>query len=296
MAERQGHTPGASRIVRIAHANSADAKDPAYMPHDPAHLVNEVNETATASGWLMATGLPAGVTGGTATRRFAGVSDPPYDRANYGLRCGDTPATVMRNRALLRAVLQLSAEPVWLQQVHGVDVVVVDEAIATDATQTPIADACVIRCRGTPAVIQTADCLPILLASTASEDIAAIHAGWRSLAGGVIEATLAQLPGSTAAVHAWLGPAIGQDAFEVGPEVRAAFADADAGAAECFRPGRDDRWHADLYALARRRLRALGVAQISGGDWCTVAAPERFHSYRRDGAASGRMATLIWRQ
>lgn len=259
-------------------------------------MVKQPMHVPTADGWLGASGLPVGVLGGTATRRYAGVSEPPYNRANYGLRCGDAPDAVMRNRALLRSTLQLSAEPVWLQQVHGVDVVVIDSPTRADAPESAVADACVIRCRGTPAVIQTADCLPILLASTASEDIAAIHAGWRSLAGGIIETTLAHLDGAHAAVHAWLGPAIGQDAFEIGPEVRAAFVDADAGAAACFRPGRDDRWHADLYALARRRLQALGVAHISGGDCCTFASREQFHSYRRDGAASGRMATLIWRR
>lgn len=251
-------------------------------------------------GWLEATGLPAGVRGGTATRGFAGISGLPYGRANYGERCGDAADAVARNRALLREVLGLAAEPVWLRQVHGTAVVVLEGSGASSAlpkqgSAAPVADACVVRGRGLAAVIQTADCMPILLAAEGSDEVAAIHAGWRGLAAGVIEATLARMLAAPASIHAWLGPAIGQDAFEVGPEVRAAFVDADPGAAVCFRHGRADRWHADLADLTRRRLLALGVARISGGDLCTVSAPAQFHSFRRDGAASGRMATLIWR-
>lgn len=242
--------------------------------------------------------MPAGVRGGTATRRFVGVSAAPFDRANYGERCGDAPQAVARNRALLRETLQLQREPVWLQQVHGTAVVVVEAEQGSDASpesiERPVADACVIRGRGQVAVVQTADCLPILLASDDSDEIAAIHAGWRGLAAGVIEATLAAMRASPAAIHGWLGPAIGARAFEVGPEVRAAFVDADPDAAACFVRGRADRWHADLAGLARRRLAALGVALVSGGDWCTVAVAEEFHSYRRDGDRSGRLATLIW--
>ena len=258
----------------------------------------------TIEGWIEAAGLPAGVRGGTATRQFAGVSAPPWGRANYGEQCGDQPEAVARNRALLRESLLLQTEPVWLRQVHGVDVVEIhagtkssgaSPALQESGRAAPVADACVVRGRGLAAVIQTADCMPILLAAEGSDEIAAIHAGWRGLAAGVIEATLARMRASGASICAWLGPAIGQDAFEVGPEVRAAFVDADPGAVVCFRHGRDDRWHADLADLTRRRLLALGVARISGGDLCTVSAPARFHSYRRDGATSGRMATLVWR-
>ena len=153
-----------------------------------------------------------------------------------------------------------------------------------------------MRGRGLAAVIQTADCLPILLAAADGDEVAAIHAGWRGLAAGVIEATLAAMHAAPASIHAWLGPAIGQRAFEVGPEVRAAFVDSDPGAADFFQRGNDDRWHADLAGLARRRLVALGVVKVSSGDWCTVVAAGDFHSYRRDGARSGRMATLVWRE
>jgi YfiH family protein len=254
-------------------------------------------------GWIDADGLPDGVRGGTATRRFAGVSVPPFERANYGERCGDDSAAVAHNRALLRASLGLLREPVWLQQVHGTDVVVVsaDEtsgassALPEQGGAAPVADACVVRGRGLAAVIQTADCLPILLAAADGDEVAAIHAGWRGLAAGVVEATLEAMHAAPTSIHAWLGPAIGQRAFEVGPEVRAAFVDADSLAAACFLRGRDDRWHADLAGLARSRLAALGVIRIRGSDWCTVEAPVEFHSYRRDGARSGRMATLVWR-
>ncbi len=248
-------------------------------------------------GWIEATGLPAGVRGGTATRRFAGVSELPWGRASYGEYCGDRPEAVARNRALLRDSLGLAREPIWLRQVHGTAVVVLESSAAQErGGATPVADACVVRGRGLAAVIQTADCMPILLAADDSDEVAAIHAGWRGLAAGVIEATLARMNAAPASIRAWLGPAIGQDAFEVGPEVRAAFVGADPGAAACFRRGRDDRWHAHLADLTQRRLLALGIARISGGDLCTVSAPAQFHSFRRDGAASGRMATLVWRE
>ena len=150
-----------------------------------------------------------------------------------------------------------------------------------------------VRGNGSVAVVLTADCLPLLLAGP--DGVAAVHAGWRGLADGVIEAAVRALSPSPGRIHAWLGPAIGQRAFEVGPEVRAAFVDADPAAAGCFIAGRGDRWHADLYALARLRLTALGVHAISGGNGCTFEDAAQFHSYRRDGARSGRMATLVWR-
>lgn len=251
-------------------------------------------------GWIEATGLPAGVRGGTATRRFAGVSAAPFGRANYGERSGDDSAAVARNRALLRASLGLLHEPLWLQQVHGTAVVVEASSGASPAVHesggtAPLADACIVRGRGLAAVIQSADCLPILLAARAGDEVAAVHAGWRGLAAGVVEATLAAMRAPADSIHAWIGPGIGLRAFEVGPEVRAAFVDADPGAATCFGRGRDDRWHADLAQLARRRLHALGVTRVDGGNWCTLESPDVFHSYRRDGARSGRMATLIWR-
>ena len=189
-----------------------------------------------------------------------------------------------------------SPEPIWLRQVHGRAVHVVDTAVPlADDGDAPEADACVIRGHGAVAVVQTADCLPILLAARDQPIVAAIHAGWRGLAGGVIESTLAQVQIDPGQVHAWLGPAIAQEAFEVGPEVRRAFVDQHFQAVECFTRGHADRWHADLYALARLRLHSAGIESIQGGAWCTHSEATSFHSFRRDGAASGRMASLIWR-
>ena len=141
--------------------------------------------------------------------------------------------------------------------------------------------------------MQTADCLPVLLCDRAGTVVAAAHAGWRGLARGVLAATVNAMDCPPANLMAWLGPAIGPDAFEIGPEVRVEFLDRDAGSADCFRAGAGDRWMADIYALARRQLAALGVTAVYGGDRCTVSEPEWFFSYRRDGRHSGRMATLI---
>ncbi len=241
-------------------------------------------------GWIEATGMPNGIRAGTATRTFSGVSLPPFGPANFGDRCGDDAAAVMRNRSLLCDRLELAGDPAWLHQVHGIRVWI-DDPAATQAER--IADACVLRESMRAAVVLTADCLPIVLASNDAHEVAAIHAGWRGLAAGVIESTLAQMQSSPACLHAWLGPAISQAAFEVGPEVRESMLAADPGCAECFQPGRDDRWQADLYALARRRLAAAGIIAISGGERCTFNDPS-LHSHRRDGASSGRMATLVW--
>ena len=246
------------------------------------------------TGWLPATGLPAGVLAGTATRRFIGESNGGYARANYGDRCGDAPASVERNRQLLGDTLQLAKSPLWLRQVHGVEVHVDDPGTAI-AGGPPQADACIVRSGGRAAVVLTADCLPILLASTVADEVAAIHAGWRGLVAGVIEKTVQKL-NCTSNLRAWLGPAIGPRAFEVGPEVRRAFVDQHSGAASCFVQGQGDRWFADLYGLARQRLAALGISAVSGGEHCTFSAAQDFHSFRRDGAVSGRMATLIWRR
>lgn len=245
-------------------------------------------------GWIEAAGLPPGVRGGCATRRCAGVSVGGYGRANYGDRCGDDAAHVERNRALLGATLGLPAPPAWLHQVHGTCVQVIESEQQASACSEIQADACVVRAGICPAAVLTADCLPLLLAAADGSVVAAVHAGWRGLAAGVIEAAVAAMDTPVHTLAVWLGPAIGPDAFEIGPEVRAALLAADPGGAAAFRHGRDDRWHADLYALAKRRLHAVGVQQITGGQHCTVDSPRVFHSHRRDGAASGRMASLVW--
>ncbi len=221
------------------------------------------------------------------TTRLGGVSVAPYDSLNLGDHVGDDPATVEANRARLGK--QLPAAPLWLKQVHGTTVV-----DATTATQGIEADAAVARTSGLICAVMTADCLPVLLCDKDGTVVGAAHAGWRGLCDGVIETTVAamQVPGEN--LLAWLGPAIGPTAFEVGDEVRAAFVIRNPAAARAFQPSRNGgKWLADLYLLARQRLDACGVSQIHGGDRCTVSEPDRFFSYRRDGK-TGRMASLIW--
>lgn len=226
------------------------------------------------------------------TLRTGGVSRAPCDTFNVGAHVGDDPAAVAANRAALRASLRLPAEPAWLEQVHGPRVVDLDRA-AAPASSGP-ADAAVSRAPGGICAIQVADCMPVLFAAADGSAVGAAHAGWRGLAGGVLEATVRALNMPPAELLAWLGPAIGPAHFEVGEEVRAAFLAADTGASAAFAANARGRWQCDLYALARRRLAALGVVSIHGGGWCTYADAGRFFSYRRDGRC-GRMAALIWR-
>jgi len=193
---------------------------------------------------------------------------------------------VAANRAELR--LALPAEPVWLEQVHGIRVV--DAALAA---KLPAADAALARQAGVVCAVMTADCLPVLFCDRAGSVVAAAHAGWRGLQAGVLEATLAAMAVAPTEILAWLGPAIGPQAFEVGAEVRAAFVAADPAAAQAFRAQAADKWLADIYLLARQRLLAAGIRAISGADFCTVSDAQRFFSYRRDGL-TGRMATLVW--
>ncbi len=224
------------------------------------------------------------------TLRAGGVSRPPYDALNCALHVGDEPAAVAENRARLRARLGLPCEPGWLDQVHGTETITLAARMHVPA----VADAAVAREPARVCVIQVADCLPVLLAARDGSAVAAAHAGWRGLAGGVLESALRALGVPAAQVLAWLGPAIGPEHFEVGEEVRVAFTRTDPGAAAAFTANARGRWQCDLYALARRRLRALGVTSLYGGRWCTYADPQRFFSYRRDGRC-GRMAALIWR-
>lgn len=241
-------------------------------------------------GWLAAEWpVPARVRAGT-TLRSGGVSRPPFDSLNLADHVGDDPVAVIENRARVRQALSLPGEPRWLKQVHGCD--------AVSAAQVEVgitaADAQFTDRPGEVCAVLTADCLPVVLCDRAGEHVAAAHAGWRGLAGGVIEAVLDRLVGLGAqAEWAWLGPAIGQAHFEVGDEVRQCFVDHDAQATAAFRPSPAGRWLADLYMLARQRLAACGVRGVYGGGRCTYAEAESFYSYRRDGA-TGRMATLIW--
>lgn len=241
------------------------------------------------------------------TTRAGGVSaGEAFASLNLGLVPGDAPAAVEANRA--RVARAVGVAPAWLSQVHGVHCAVLD---ATSATVAPPieADACTTQLAGVPCVMRVADCLPVLFTDRAGAVVAAAHAGWRGLAQGVLEqavSALQQLRGTplqdTHDVMAWLGPCIGPQAFEVGPEVRAAFVAHAPEAADCFAPLPQGQWLADLQGLARQRLQAAGVSALYGNDgstaWCTVSNPSRFFSHRRDHRAlggSGRMAACIWR-
>lgn len=223
------------------------------------------------------------------TTRAGGVSRRPYASLNLGDHVGDDPAAVAHNRRLLRERLELPAEPRWLRQVHGC-------AVAGVESPEPEceADAAVAFGPGAVCAVLTADCLPVLLCDRSGTRVAAVHAGWRGLAEGVIEAALTRLDTPPERLLAWLGPAIGPDAFEVGGEVRERFlATGGPRAADAFRPAPGSKWLADLYRLARLRLAAAGVTAVFGGGLCTFSEPARFFSYRRDGV-TGRMASLIW--
>lgn len=222
------------------------------------------------------------------TTRAGGVSTGPYASMNPADHVGDAPEAVAVNRRLLRSLLP--EEPHWLKQVHGTAVAEADAPRA----RSPEADACVSRVPNQVCVVLTADCLPVLLCDDAGTVVGAAHAGWRGLHAGVIEAAVARMRVPGERLLAYLGPAIGPKAFEVGPEVRAAFMTVDTGAAAAFAPGATpEKWLADIYLLARQRLARLGVSRVFGGGDCTFSDSARFFSYRRDGA-SGRMASLIW--
>lgn len=223
-----------------------------------------------------------------ATTRSGGVSTGPFASMNLGAHVGDATESVRENRRLLCERLGLLSEPAWLRQVHGS--AVIDAALAERGT--PEADASVSRERGAACAVLTADCLPVLFAARDGSAIGAAHAGWRGLAGGVLENTVAALGTPPAELLAWLGPAISQPAFEVGLEVRDAFTAIDPSAGEHFRGNARGRLQADLYGLARQRLRSAGVTAVYGGGWCTYGETGRFFSYRRD-RACGRMATVI---
>lgn len=230
---------------------------------------------------------PSGVHA-VATTRAGGVSAPPYDTLNLALHVGDEPAAVTENRRRVSAALKLPAQPRWLNQVHGATVSELGrESGVCDA------DASFTRRPGTVCVVMTADCLPLLICDGAGTQVAAVHAGWRGLAGGIIEETLKSFEGPREELLVWLGPAIGPDAFEVGDEVRETFVTADSSAADAFRANARGHWLADIYALARLRLARHGVTRVYGGEHCTVRESDTFFSYRRDGA-TGRMASMIW--
>jgi len=256
---------------------------------------------AASLDWLVPEWPAPAAVGALSTTRRGGLSAGIAAGMNLGLagamRCGsDEAKSVLANRSRLGAFLP--AAPVWLQQVHGTRVVVVDAASAAAARSAPpVADAAVTRDDRVVCAVLTADCMPVLFADRHARAVGIAHAGWRGLAAGVLEATVAALVSLGADARdlcAWLGPAIGPRAFEVGADVRDAFAANDAGAVNaCFAPHGEAKWLADLYGLARRRLAALGVGDVRGGGLCTWSDPARFYSHRRD-RDTGRMASLVW--
>ncbi len=224
------------------------------------------------------------------TFRTGGYSVPPWDSLNFATHVGDAPDVVVKNRTLLKNTLALPKDPAWLMQVHGNTVIQ-----AEDYHEVVDADASIAFTPTHPCVVMTADCLPVLLTDTKGSFVAALHCGWRSLQALIIQKTIVRAKGvHPADILAWLGPAIGPIAFEVGPDVPQAFLTQEPYLREAFAPAAvPHKWHADLYAIARLQLNNLGVMQVFGGGHCTYTESEHFFSYRRN-AVTGRMATLIW--
>jgi len=228
------------------------------------------------------------------TTRLGGVSRGPYSSLNLGDHVGDDSTHVRQNRAHLTSFLNLPGSPVWLNQVHGTDIVELPLArVSADGNFPPPADGSFSRQINQVCVVMTADCLPVLLCDTQGAVVAAAHAGWRGLAGGVLETTIRAMGVAPHSLLAWLGPAIGPEAFEVGQDVVAAFIQQQPEAHHAFRQIAENHWLADIYTLARLRLQNAGVSRISGGGFCTYREQDRFYSYRRD-KITGRMAALIW--
>jgi polyphenol oxidase len=244
---------------------------------------------AAAADWIVPEWPVAARVRAFVTTRNGGVSRGPYASFNVGGggTDRDEPAAVVHNRRLLTR--HLPRPPTWLTQVHGTAVA----TLAAPVAAPPTADAAVTRTPEVPLAVRIADCLPVFLAERGGAVVGVAHAGWRGLASGVVERTVEAMNAAPASLVAWLGPAIGVDAFEVGDDVRRAFTRHDRAAAACFTAERFGKWRADLVGLARLRLAACGVADVHGGSWCTVRDPARFYSYRRDGA-TGRMAAVIW--
>jgi len=219
------------------------------------------------------------------TTRNGGHSQGQYASFNLGDHVGDDPLTVAANRQLLSPFVP--TEPVWMRQVHGTKVI-----DAGQASCLPEADAAYAHSQDTVCCVMTADCLPVLLCDRAGTVVAAVHAGWRGLLNGIIEAAIAAMQVDPQDLLAWLGPAIGPEAFEVGPEVHDAFIGKHGAAQSAFLP-HGDKWLANIYLLATQRLETKGVTGIYGGTYCTYTDSEHIYSYRRD-LNTGRMASLIW--
>ncbi|CAK9885952.1 MAG: Polyphenol oxidase [Candidatus Erwinia impunctatus] len=231
---------------------------------------------------------PEGVCAASTTR-VGGVSLGSWASLNLGSHVGDSLEHVQENRQRLGRGAGMASLPVWLDQVHGTSVLKLDGSMPASV----LADAAYSAIPGVVCAVMTADCLPVLFCSLDGTEVAAAHAGWRGLANGVIEATLACFRAPAEEIIAWMGPAIGPEAFEVGSEVRDIFVAKNAADAAAFRAS-GEKYYADIWCLASNRLRASGVIQISGGGQCTFSNPARFFSYRREGI-TGRMASCIWR-
>ena len=291
---RAGVVPDA-RAGAVPDARGGAAPDPRTGAPDPPQtriLCVRVPK------WPVAAGVRAAF-----TERMGGVSRAPFDTLNLASHVGDAPEAVAENRRRLHERLVLSAEPHWLEQVHGAEVVDLD-ATPGRAPASPRADAAFTRTPGQPCVILVADCLAVLMTDRRGAVVAAAHAGWRGLAAGVLAATVRALAVDPAELLAWLSPAIGPQHFEVGNEVRVALggdaarggdgtSGADGALAAAFQPNARGRWQCDLAAVARAELTRLGVGAVYGDAACSYAERERFFSYRRDGQC-GRMAALIW--
>ncbi len=222
------------------------------------------------------------------TLRSGGYSQGAFDSFNLAAHVGDDDHHVSHNRQLLKDILALPAEPLWLNQIHSHQVVSADQQ--TSAVQ---ADAAFSNLPGKVCVVMTADCLPLLVTTADGQSIAAIHAGWRGLLAGVIEHTLAAMPAGDKLV--WLGPAIGPKQFQVGDDVRQAFVEKNPQWASAFQRQKEGKWLMDIYSAARQILHEKGIQRVFGGRFCTVNESDSFFSYRRDGK-TGRMASLIWRE
>lgn len=244
--------------------------------------------TATALGWITPDWPAPGHVRVLSTLRAGGVSAGPYASLNLAAHVGDRPEAVRANRLLLREAAHLPAEPLWLEQVHGSAVVPHTGVVAVVR-----ADASVAFETNRVCAVLTADCLPVVLTDRGGTRVGVSHAGWRGLLDGVLQSTIVALGVPPGELYAWLGPAIGQAAFEVGAEVLEAYLERLPGSGACFEPNEAGRFQADLYGLARRVLAAAGVPSVYGGGWCTHREAERFFSFRRDGV-TGRMATLAW--
>ncbi|OGT31435.1 MAG: multi-copper polyphenol oxidoreductase [Gammaproteobacteria bacterium RIFCSPHIGHO2_12_FULL_35_23] len=223
------------------------------------------------------------------TTRLGGISLPPYDQLNLGLGTGDDPIHVQQNRKILAEKLHLPESPLWMIQTHSNIAVDTSPSSASPIT----ADARYSNQLKQVCVVQTADCLPLLVCNQQGSEVAAIHAGWRGLATGIIENTLQFFTTSTKDLLVWLGPAIGPSKFEVGKEVKAAFCNNNSENLQAFSPLGNDKYLASIYQLATIQLHKLGITQIYGGNFCTFSEEGYFFSYRRN-KVTGRMASLIW--